>query len=104
MHGIGAVELGENYRTADVLQFMLGTVKPSIFVCIGANTFQVVQSIALPWIPAVLKARELVDWDATYEGALAGRINGAKSVLAIENQSSDTSLTGEWTQTDLYRC
>ena len=104
MHDIGAMELGEHYRTADVLQFMLGAVKPSIIVCIGAYAFQVVQSIALPWIPATLKARELVDWDVTYEGCLAGRINGAQSALAIDHQSSDTSPTGEWTQTDLYRC
>ena len=88
MHGIGPAEPGEYCRTADVLHFMLGAVKPAVVLCVGSTAVQVVRGIAMPWNPVVIEAREFVDWDAAYELGLARRVNAVQSASDVASTPS----------------
>lgn len=75
----GGADVSEDYRTVDVLQFILGLVKPLIVICVGAAALRAIQCLVLPWTPAIIEAREVMDWDIEYEHALADEVNKPKA-------------------------
>lgn len=78
----GNAQLGEDYRAVDILQFILGVVKPRTVICVGAAALRVVHSLALSGTPAIFATREFIDWDLDYERALADEVNNPTAATA----------------------
>ncbi|UUZ64460.1 hypothetical protein LP417_05185 [Polaromonas sp. P1-6] len=69
--------LKREHRTTDVLEFVLGAVKPRVVLCAGASALSVVQGLSMPWIPTVVEARHFIYWGVEYERVLAERVNSS---------------------------
>jgi hypothetical protein len=71
----GDAQPSEDYRAIDILQFILGVVKPHTVICVGAAALRVVHSMALSGTPTIFATREFIHWDIDYEHALADEVN-----------------------------
>lgn len=92
----GQAEPSEDYRIVDILQFILGVVKPRTVMCVGAAALRFAKDLVLPWPVAMFEARKLIDWDIEYERAFADMVNSSGSATAIRPLPPTASRSRVW--------
>jgi len=68
-------QLVKEHRTTDVLRFVMGTIRPKVALCAGADASRAVKELDLDWPLEVIEAKHFIYWGRQQEAELAAAVN-----------------------------